>query len=204
MRIKPGDNPDVWFETGDLSKGSIVAIWRESVTCCGFLGGDRILVISSGHACADLLKEYRSVLPWIQRKNTSNPHPGLESRRARVLSALQNLDIPGDAEPSANISAWQDLFSHISDTIWFGGSSDPFRFSLEVIGDIQTFLAGPVYPDRLISSLHWWYQNEATKEERGKFLVIPLIDHLLYPEHDDYIIRSINLYNHGTYEVSKM
>ena len=205
MRIEPGDQPIIWFEPEDLMEGSLIAIRRESVTCCGFLGGDSILVISSGSACADLLKSFPATLPWNQRSITYfNSYSEVESRRARVLSALADLDRTEDGNPAFHLAAWQDLFSHISDTIWFPGSANPFRFSMEVIGDIQTFLTGPVYPDRLIASLHWWYQNEATKEERGKYMTLPLIDRLIYPEHLEYIIRAINLYNHGTYEVARM
>lgn len=204
MRIIPGERPDFWFDFEDLTSGSLIIIRRESVTSCGFLGGDSLLIVTSGSELAHLLKEYRSVLPRQERiERLSEKLQNLEKRKNNALSSLRALDEPGEPEPGLNIPAWEDTLTRINETIWFAGNVDLFRFSLEPAGDINTFLEGSVYHSRLITSLHWWYHYEAAPDEQERFIIIPLIENLRYPEHRDLIVRAINLYNHGAYELAR-
>lgn len=199
----PGVHPDVWFDSGDLTAGSIILIRRESITCCGFLGGDSIQIIRSGAAFADLLEVYQLALPHYKQNQTSMvPFPDLLERKKTILHALLSPGQCRDKEPAEAIPEWIVLISRINDTVWFSSSSDPFRYELTVLGDIHSFLRDSLYPQRLVKCLHWWYKNEATPGEQDTFPGLLLKEKLTWPAEHDLIIRAVNLYNHGAYEIS--
>ena len=204
MRIIPGDYPDIWYETRDLSCESLLIIRRESITCCGFLGGDTIQIIRSGTGFADLLELYRPVIPFHERgPGITDEIPEIQGRRNQILAILRSFTDIEDTEPAKHISKWQEILTLINHTLWFAGLPDPFRYDLELSGNIQDFLTGSIYPHHLITCLRWWYRNEATSEEREQSPMIPVITNLEYPAHYDLIIQAINLYNHGAYEVAR-
>ena len=204
MRIIPGDYPDVWFETSDLSSLALLIIRRESITCCGFLGGDTIQIIRSGTGFADLLELYRPVIPYSEREpGIADEIPDIQKRRDQIFTNLRSFSDIDDNEPANHISKWTEFLALINHTLWFAGLPDPFRYELELSGNIHDFLKGITYPDRLITCLRWWYRNEATSEEREQTPMIPVISELVYPVHHDLIIQAINLYNHGAYEVAR-
>ena len=205
MQIVSKETPDFWFDPTDLTEKSLIVIRRESVTCCGFLGGDKIIVINSGKMCADLLRHFRLTTP---KKEMDKADPAdseeLQRRALHIISSLHELDNLQSGGPADSMSWWQDLITEMNNTIWFAGAAEPLKVAFDISGDIQTFLKDPVYSKRLIDSLHWWYNYEATHEERRMYVDVLCTDYLQYPIHSDWIIRAINLYNHGSYEVAIM
>jgi len=203
MQVIPGDTPDVWFEPDDLSSTSLIIIKKESVTCCGFLGGDQILIIRSSSHFAELLSCYRPVAPYQDReKQTENPGATLQDKRTRILSTLSSETFDCNRYPAERTSRWKDLLTQINQTIWFSGVQNPFRYELILIGDIQTFLSGPIYPDRLMRCLTWWFIHEAEPEEKISNSSLETQKNLTWPSDLHLIVRAVNLYNHGTYELT--
>ncbi len=203
MKVIPGDQPDVWFDPDDLSSTSLIIIRKESVTCCGFLGGDQILIIRSGACFADLLSHYRPVVPYQEREKQAGVQKDLLlKKRDELISTLKSEPFLCDARSAGSMSRWSDLLSQINQTVWFSGKNTPFRYELILQGDIQTFLSGSLYPDRLMTCLTWWYTNEAEPEERQLYSSLRTQKNLSWPADHDLIVRAVNLYNHGTYELT--
>jgi hypothetical protein len=204
MQIKTGEYPDIWFEPDDLTPDSLIAIRRESVTCCGFLGGDSILIIRSGEVFAEIISHFRPVLPWKDRLNHGSAHGDINESAKKIITSFINLDKISKTGPAGTIVQWQKLLHDMNETVWFAKSADPYKFQIDISGDIHTFLEDRVYSSRLITSLHWWYANEADPKEREQFVLLPLTDQLSYPKDHELIIKAINLYNHGAYEMARI
>lgn len=203
MQIITGEQPDFWYDSTDVTPHTFVIIRRESVTCCGFLGGDTLILVTSGAQLADIIDQFRPVLPFYERNNF---FPNLREPHERLLKIqidLRSSSLQEIGNYEMHYQKIDDILMRLNDTVWLAGMTDPFRFNLELCGDLSTFLQGPIYPKKLISSLQWWYENEASPEERENYRSIPRIDHLICPDDADLIVKSINLYNHGAYELTR-
>ena len=204
MRIIPGAQPDLWYDVSDLTSRTLVILKRESVTCCGFLGGDSIILASSGDQLAEIFHHFRPVLPYQDRTGSPSDMKEAENRISGIMNQLHSAILQETEISDGSYHILDTILIQLNKDVWLAGISDPFRFHLEICGDLNTFLKGPVYPGRLLSSLLWWYRNEASDKEQKHYPEIPRITQLMYPQNIEEIVRSINLYNHGTYEMTRL
>jgi hypothetical protein len=94
----------------------------------------------------------------------------------------------------------EPIIASMTDEIWFSHGQPLIRFSLTMQGTLCEFLSQQIFSDRLHAVLSWWYHNEATAEEKEKYMAFlkkPVKEMSL-----EVIARAINLYNHGTYELT--
>jgi hypothetical protein len=67
-------------------------------------------------------------------------------------------------------------------------------------GTLCEFLTQQFFSDRLHEVLSWWCRNEATPKE--KEIYTPLLKSPVKEMGVKAITQAINLYNHGTYELT--
>lgn len=202
MRIVSVHPPDFWYESTDITVHSIILIRRESITCCGFLGGDSIAIIPSVEQFIRYIQEFRPVLPWSNRQpGTEQPvHPQLMFQD--ILSELDEGSPVTHQSPELWYETLVPLVTRINEEVWLATGSDPFRFSLEMWKNMNSFLDQSGYAERLLATFRWWYQNEASEEERLEVPESLLTGSFRYPDDSKHLIRAVNLYNHGTYELT--
>jgi len=94
----------------------------------------------------------------------------------------------------------ESIIVSMTDEIWFSHGQPLIRFCLTMQGSLCEFLSQQIFADRLHAVLSWWYQNEATAEEKANYM--PLLKKTVKEMSVEAIARAINLYNHGTYELT--
>lgn len=201
MKIIPGEWTDIWYDRSDLTDESLIIIRRESITCCGFLGGDTLQIAGAGSSFASLLLQYRPQLPYSDRTESFPGGKEADLRRDGIIASLRSIDRKeGGAGRSEE---WKRILAAINETIWFGGEQDLFRFSLILLGSPSGLCDDEVYGKRLVACLRWWYLHEASDDERDQYQDICRLTRLRYPSDRSLIVRGVNLYNHGAYELSR-
>ncbi|HWQ68306.1 MAG TPA: hypothetical protein VN372_15735 [Methanospirillum sp.] len=202
MRVTLTSPPDIWYDEEDLTPDSFAIIRSESVTCCGFLGGDTILIVKSGYDLADLLELYRPVLPYEERI-TNSDLMGMEivTRHQNIISDLRTPDW-SVAFKEGDFQRLNFILTKISSSLWYAGQMDPFRFSLKLIGPMSDLITDQTYLKKLVLSLSWWFEHEASAKEKRIFCRVRDLSDLQMPHDADLIVKALNLYNHGAYELA--
>jgi len=190
---------DIWYDTDDLHSDTRIIIRKESVTCCGFSGGDFIHCMNTPN---DLISSLSALTP-------QKPH---KSQNCNSTEDDENIDLVEISEKWFSAlrkcyekeKGWiadpEPIIASMTDEIWFSHGWPLIRFSLIMQGTLCEFLQKPIFSDRLHAVLSWWYQNEATEKE--KEIYQPLLKKTIEEMNVEAIARAINLYNHGTYELT--
>lgn len=199
MILKPGFSPSFWFEPDDLTADTIFLLKRESSTCCGFLGGDVIILATTGDDLLTLLKTFVPMIPKDQGSSVDLSEQGIPQR----MNYITSLFTPG-MMPLKEIPGFEEKIIGMKDTLWFSSGQDIFRFNIECWADISSFFKGTDYQNRLIKSLQWWLMNEADGIDRERFGADSGMVSFSFPYHIPHIVQAINLYNHGAYELSSL
>ena len=199
MKLITTSYPDIWYDTNDLHTDTRILIRKESVTCCGCSGGDFIHCMNTPN---DLITLLLALTPQKPRKsqNCYDTEDGekvdLIEIREKWFSALVKCY---DSEKGW-IADPKPIIASMTDEIWFSHGQPLIRFSLTMQSTLCEFLSQQVISDRLHAVLFWWYHNEATAEEKEKYM--PLLKKTVKEMNVEAITRAINLYNHGTYELT--
>jgi hypothetical protein len=194
--------PDFWYESDDISDHSVILIRRESITCCGFLGGDSIAIIPSINQFIRYIKEFRPVLPWSKRQQGTEQPENPTLLFQDIISELNEGSPATHQSPELLYEILVPVITRFNEEVWLAADSDPFRFSLDIWKDMNSFLEQSGYTERLLATFRWWYQNEASVKERLQVPDSLLSGSFRYPDHSEHLIRAVNLYNHGTYELT--
>lgn len=199
MILKPGLSPSFWFEPGDLTSDTLIFQKRESTTCCGFLGGDVIILATTGD---DLLSVLNTFVPMIPKTDTPD-HGGPQQDISERMDLLTSSFCPG-THPIKNSPDYAEKIQMINKMLWFSSGADIFRFSLEFWTDIYSFLKGTDYEIRFLKTLTWWLLCEADVYEKEKYSFDGETKSFILPERIPQLVQAINLYNHGAYELSSL
>jgi hypothetical protein len=174
-------------------------IRKESVTCCGCSGGDFIHCMNTPN---DLITFLLALTPQKPCKSQNNNDIEDDEKfkltevREKWFSAL----VKCYNEEKGWIADPEPIIASMTDEIWFSCGQPLIRFSLTMQGTLCEFLSQQIFSDRLHAVLSWWYQNEATAEEKENYM--PLLKRTVKEMSVEAITQAINLYNHGTYELT--
>lgn len=202
MQIRSTNPPDFWYESNDISEHSVILIRKESITCCGFLGGDSIAIIPSVDQFIRYIQEFRPVLPWSKRQTDTEQPVNPQLIFQTIISELDVGSQATHQSPELFFETLVPVVTRFNEEVWLAAGSDPFRYSLNIWKDMNSFLELSGYTERLLSTFRWWCQNEASEKERLQVPDSLLSGSFRYPEHSEHLIRAVNLYNHGTYELT--
>lgn len=199
MKLITTSYPDIWYDTNDLHTHTRMLIRKESVTCCGWSGGDFIHCMNTPN---DLIAFLLALTPQRPlRSQSSNDTEDSENSnlieiREKWFSAL----VKCYSEEKGWITDPEPIIVLMTDEIWFSHDQPLIRFSLTMQGTLCEFLTQQFFSDRLHEVFSWWCQNEATAEE--KEIYAPLLKNPVKKMSVEAITQAINLYNHGTYELT--
>jgi len=199
MILKSGLSPSFWFEPDDLTPETLILLKRESSTCCGFLGGDVIILATTGDALFSVLNTFVPMIPKTIPLHQDESEQSISQR----MKSLTSLFTPG-MMPITKIPGYEDKIRQIQDTLWFSSGRDIFRFNLEYWPDLFSFFDGTDYQIRLMKSLQWWLISEADERDREIFSMDRDALSFALPDNTRHLIQAINLYNHGAYELSSL
>jgi len=174
-------------------------IRKESVTCCGCSGGDFIHCMNTPH---DLIPFLSALTP--QRPCTSQKSNDTKDREKSDLIEIREKWFSALATCYSDEKGWiadpEPIIALMTDEIWFSHGQPLIRFSLTMQGTLCEFLTQQFFSGRLHQVFSWWCQNEATAEE--KEIYTPLLKRPVKEMGVEAIVQAINLYNHGTYELT--
>lgn len=189
----------IFLSFHELTPESVVLQKRESVTCCGFLGGDSLMLVTT---CEDLLRYFFRFKPILPPHTNIKIVPNPLQIKER-WDKITDIFTPPDKKLQ-DYEYLQDMVSQVPSLLWFSSGEQLLRFSLQVWPDISSFLSQSGYQEKLVKTFLWWYKREATLEEREQFHKYSMLTEFSYPDHAHAIIQAINLYNHGAYELSAL
>ncbi|MDR2855242.1 MAG: hypothetical protein LBV40_03685 [Methanomicrobiales archaeon] len=199
MKIITTNAPDIWYDADDLQSHTRVIIRKESVTCCGCSGGDFIHCINTPHDLIVFLSALTPQKPYEPQKeknDVTNERSELIDIQEKWFSALTHCY----DQKKGWIAEPEQVIASMTNEIWFSQGQPLIRFSLAMQGSLCEFLTQPFYSDRLHAVLSWWYHNEATPEEKENYTQI--LQKPVAEMGRAAIARAMNLYNHGTYELT--
>ena len=197
MKLLTTSYPDIWYDANDIHTSTKILIRKESVTCCGCSGGDFIHCMNTPNDLTTFLLALTPQKPHkSQNSNETEESSKLTKIREKWLSALIKCY---DSEKGW-IADPEPIIAFMTDEIWFSHGQPLIRFSLTMQGTLCEFLNQQIFSDRLHAVLSWWCQNEATPEEKDNYM--PLLKKVVKEMSAEAIARAINLYNHGTYELT--
>jgi hypothetical protein len=199
MKIITTEAPDIWYDADDLQSHTRVIIRKESVTCCGCSGGDFIHCVNTPHDLILFLSALTPQKPYEahkERNNEADEESELTDIREKWFSTL----IRCYDEKKGWITDPDQIIASMTKEIWFSRGQLLIRFSLAIQGNLCEFLMQPFFSARLHAVLSWWYHNEATPEEKENHMQI--LQKPVAEMGKNTIARAINLYNHGTYELT--
>ncbi len=176
---------------------TLVLTIKESITCCGFLGGDRIVLLTDKTKILSLFSKNKAILPYSERSFPINSLP--DEIKKRYIKIFGKIIESNDSNLSD--SEFMEIIERINNYLWFSDNTQLFRFKVEFHGEISNFLKNIYYKERLSACLHWWLLNEATIEEK-KLFSSKHENSFYLPEDEKKVLKAIYLYNHGTYELS--
>ena len=199
MKIITTKTPDIWYDADDLQPHTRVIIRKESVTCCGCSGGDFIHCVNTPHDLILFLSALTPQKPYKPQKETNNETDDkskLSDIREKWFLTLMNCY----NEKKGWIEDPSQVIASMTKEIWFSHAQPLIRFNLEMQGSLCEFLTQPLFSDRLHAVLSWWYHNEATPEEKENYT--QTLQKPVTEMGRDAIALAVNLYNHGTYELT--
>ena len=193
MNVITNSPPDIWYDANDLHSHTKVIIRKQSVTCCGYSGGDFIHCINSPHDLISFLLLLTPQNPCGKQCDNDTELIELRDTWFSVLTDCYDEEKGWTADPEPIIAA-------MTDEIWFADNQPLIRFNLSMQGTLRDLLEQPVFSERLHAVLSWWYHNEAVPEEKENYA--PILQKEVKEMGGEAIARAINLYNHGTYELT--
>ena len=199
MNIITTKSPDIWYDADDLKSHTKVIIRKESVTCCGCSGGDFIHCMNTPHDLILFLAALTPQRPYDPQKDgnseTDEQSELIDIREKWFAALIHCYD-----EEKGWITDPEQVIASMTKEIWFSHGQPLIRFHLVQHGTICEFLSQSFFSDRLHAVLSWWYHNEATPEEKENYT--QNLQKSVAEMGRDAIARAINLYNHGTYELT--
>ena len=204
MKIITTKTPDIWYDADDLQPHTRIIIRKESVTCCGCSGGDFIHCVNTPHDLILFLSALTPQKPYEPHKERNNETDDrseddkselLDIREKWFLALMNCYD-----EKKGWIEDPSQVIASMTKEIWFSHAQPLIRFNLVMQGSLCEFLTQSFFSGRLHAVLSWWYHNEATSEEKENYTQI--LQKPVTEMGRDAIALAVNLYNHGTYELT--
>jgi hypothetical protein len=185
--------PDVWYGETDIHTNTKVVLRKESITCCGLSGGDFIHCMNTPRDLIAFLSALTPQAPCASQNKISTDLPKLQEKWFTAISQCYTDEKGWVSDP-------RPIIAEMTSEIWFTHGQPLIRFSLIVEGTVCDLLTHHILAKRLHAVLTWWSVHEATAEEQKK--VGSPSEKTLQEMGKESIARAINLYNHGTYELT--